>query len=730
MVRRPFALILAAALALAGPLVAPLPAGARTGAPAAAPDRASMVADRFTLSGNDTLTAEGAVTIFYQGARLTAPRIVYNGKSGLLTIEGPITLVDGSGTVLIADAAELSRDLTEGILSSVRMILDDQLQIAAAEMRRGGDGGRYTEMNRAVASSCQVCPQNPTPLWEIRADRVVHDRDLRQIYFDSAQFRVAGLPIFYVPRLRMPDPTLDRATGFLMPRIRTSTELGFGIEAPYFITLGDSRDLTLKPYLTTERSRTLGFRYREAFRTGGIEVNGAVTQDRLTPDPLRGYLFADGHFTLPEDFRLDFTLQKATDRAYLLDYGITDSDRLTSGVSISRTRRDEYIGLGAYSYESLRSGDVNPLLPNTVADATLIRRFSPAYLGGEGRFSFDLHGYRRASTVRTDANGDGMVDGRDAARATAAVDWRRNWILANGMVAAIGAELDADFYAIAQDAGYPGTVARLTPYGMAELRWPWSRAGQGGATQVIEPVAQLVWSPDSGKPAPNEDSRTVAFDEGNLFAFSRFPGADERERGTRLNLGVGWTRYDPGGWTLGVLAGRVIRQKDLGQFRAGSGLDGAQSDWLLVTHLDSGTGLQVINRAIFDDAFSFSRDEFLLGYDRGRLDLSAGYTWLVADPSEGRNFASSEMIFGGGLDFARNWHATLSGRYDFEAERTTRAGLGLNWRNECAEVDLSLSRRFTSSTSVRPSTDFSLSVALYGFGTGQDGRRYRRACGG
>ena len=55
---------------------------------------------------------------------------------------------------------------------------------------------------------------------------------------------------------------------------------------------------------------------------------------------------------------------------------------------------------------------------------------------------------------------------------------------------------------------------------------------------------------------------------------------------------------------------------------------------------------------------------------------------------------------------------------------------GLQWRNECATIDLSLSRRFTSSTSVRPSTDFDLSVELGGFGGSADGRSLRRRCGG
>ena len=695
--------------------------------PALAQDAATLIADRVFLSGDETLTAEGAVEVFYKGARLTARRIVFDGTTEQLTIEGPITLIDGAGTVVLADSAELSRDLTDGILTGARMVLDQQLQLAAAEMAR--IGGRFTRLSRVVASSCQVCASNPTPLWEIRARRVIHDQQARQLYFDNAQFRVAGLPVFYVPRLRMPDPTLKRATGFLMPRFRTTTALGPGLKLPYFFAIADSRDLTLTPYVSASKTRTLEFRYREAFRTGSLEVNGAVTRDDLLPDETRGYLFATGEFELPRDFTLGFSVETVSDDAYLLDYGIDDIDRLASGISVTRTRRNEHIDARIFRYWSIRDGEDNSVLPVLVGDLTFQRRFTPRHLGGEGQFSFDLHSQRRPSSVATDANGDGVTDGRDLSRATASVDWRRNWVLGNGMVLSGATELTADFYAISQDAAFPGTVTRLTPSAAIELRWPWvKQAATGGATHVIEPVVQLVWSPDSTDAVPNEDSQIVNFDEGNLFGFNRFPGADRHELGRRVNVGLSWTRFDPAGWSLGVTAGRVFREKDLGQFSAASGLDGTASDWLVATQLQTAEGLNIMNRAVFDDSFSISREELRIAFDAERYDLAAGYLWLVADPAEGRNQPSSELVLDAGWDMAQNWRGSLAGRYDFEAARATRASLGLAYLTECVTVDLSLSRRFTSSTSVKADTDINLSVILHGFGSGTDGRNYRRGC--
>ena len=242
-------------------------------------------------------------------------------------------------------------------------------------------------------------------------------------------------------------------------------------------------------------------------------------------------------------------------------------------------------------------------------------------------------------------------------------------------------------------------------------------------------MVQLVWSRAPNQNVPNEDSTLVEFDEGNLFSYSRFPGSDLYESGLRANIGLTWSRFAPSGNSVRVTGGRVLRAKDLGQFSTGSRLSGTRSDWLLATQFNTADGLSFTNRALFDDAFSFSKDELRLGWSQERYNLSANYVWLVADPAEGRPVATSEMAFDSRVQISDGWHLLTSGRYNFLTERATRAGLGFEYRNECAAIDISLSRRFTSSTTVRPDTEFGFSVRLAGFGNGSNGGNYRKTCG-
>ncbi|MBZ4023435.1 hypothetical protein CKO11_13310 [Rhodobacter sp. TJ_12] len=717
------------------------PAAAQDIAPAAAPpastpvsDAATLLADRILLTGSNTIIATGNVEVYWREHRLSATRITYDQSQNRLAIEGPIRMVEpgATGSVILADQAELSRDLQDGVMRGARMVLSRELQLAANSLER--QDGTRTVLREVVASSCRICAADPTPLWEIRAQTITHDALSHQMIFEQAQFRAMGVPLLWLPKLRMPDPSVKRLTGFLRPSFRTTSLLGPGVKAPYFITLGPSADLTLTPYLATSRTTTLGLRYRKALTGGAYQIEGALSRDSIRPGETRGFLFADSRFALPDDFVLGAQLRLVSDPSYLLNYDITEDDRLWSGLTLERVRSDEMIWAQLGHTHSIRDGESNATEPMLSGDASWTKIFRPATIGGELSVEASVHAHRRASSATTDlVVGDEDTDlldtesdGRDMLRFSAVADWRRNWLLGGGIVGAAEAELAFDAIAVRQDdtPGYAGTHLRSQPTLGVELRWPWV-AAYGRAAQVIEPVVQLIWSGKNDRSLPQEDSWLTEFDEGNLFSLSRYPGEDRREQGTRANLGLSWTRHDASGWSLGLTAGRIFRRDDLGQFAPGSGLAGKRSDWLLATHLSTAGGLLLSNRALFDDGFNFDRNELRMAYLGGSTEFAAGYLWMQGTLS---NPKTSELLIESGWDWRPGWRSTFSTRYDLTRDRAARAALGLQYANECVTVDLSLSRRFTSSTSVEPETDFGLSVQLAGFGAQAGARGPERVC--
>lgn len=677
---------------------------------------AMLVADSVFVTPERELIAEGNVEAFHGKTRLRATRITFDQETDTLAIDGPIRIDDGDQVVILADSAELDSEMQNGLLQGARMVLDQQLQLAALRMNRVS--GRYTQLFKTAVTSCHVCEDGSPPLWQIRARKVIHDQQEQQLFFEDAQFRVLDVPVLYLPRFRLPDPTLERSRGFLIPSVRTTSQLGTGVRLPYFIPMGDHRDLTLAPYISPN-TKTLDFRYRQAFRNGRINFEGAHTRDDIQPGDSRGYLFGYGNFDLPRDFTLKFDLQTVSDNAYLAEYGLPDLDRLRSEIVLNRIKRNSAFQLDVIHFESLRD-DADSSLPSMFADAFYERRYFPKAIGGELRLNFETHGHQR--------NSDEDVLGRDVLRATADISWRRTWITTNGLRADWQLGLAGDIFKIFKDSNYPSDIVRTIPRSALSLSYPMTRTLANGVTHYLEPVVQLGWSDVHGDDPPNDESRFVEFDQGNLLALSRFPAPDRREDGPALVYGLNWSRFAPSGWQAWATVGQVFRKTANPNFTDTSGLSGTSSSILVAGQFEHDNGLLLTGRGLIDNSLSLNKAELRGRWINDRLDLAGTYLWLGTDPVEERDAPLSEVWFDGVYEINPNWSAGANLRYDISDARATRAGLGLVYQNECVTVDLSVQRRYTSSASVEPSTDFGFSIALRGFAVDSGTEKYRRSC--
>ncbi|MCX7559598.1 LPS assembly protein LptD [Sulfitobacter sp. F26204] len=687
---------------------------------------AVLIADEVFITKDRKLVARGNVEAFQGTARLQAKSIRYDQTNGSLTIEGPITLTEGSETLIFADAAELDADMRNGILSGARLILNRQLQIAAVQLDRVA--GRYSQLSKASVTSCKVCEDGSPPLWQIRAKRVIHDQLEEQLYFDEAQFRILNVPVLYLPRLRLPGPELERATGFLVPSIRTTSQLGTGLKVPYFIKLGEHRDLTLTPYLSSV-TRTLEFRYRQAYRKGRITFNGAFTRDDQQPGSNRGYVFGEGQFDLARDYELDFDIEATTDRAYLNEYGYFLQDRLESQITVDRARRDEFVRASLYNFESLRADDINDNLPTVVLDGEFERRFFPKALGGELRLGIKAHAHRRNSDSDVDGpDADLVTDGRDVARLHGEADWRRRFTWKSGLVADLQGGVSFNFFDITQDASFAQNHSEIVPNAALTFSYPMVRRDSGGITQILQPVAQIGWTGGRRLDVPNDESTRVEFDEGNLLSLSRFPRPDRRERSTVGAVGLNWSRINPQGWDSHISVGQVFRSDADADFSTSTGLNGVSSNILLAAQLITPNGLSISGRSLFDREFRFAKAELRGNWGFSRGSLAGSYVWLDEDAAEERDEAVSEILLAGRYEISNHWEVSADWRFNVADDRAATAGIGLSYNNECVKIDLSVARSYSSSTAVEPTTNFGFNVGLRGFAASSGSKNYSRSC--
>ncbi len=675
---------------------------------------ASLIADSISVNPAGSLIATGNVEIRFRGTRLTATSVTYESDGDQLTIAGPIQVTDEDGTVFLADHADLDRSLRDGVLVSARMVLERHFQIAADRIAR--TSSRYTRLDRIVASSCEVCAANPVPLWEIRASSVVHDDVEHQLYFTNARLRFAGLPILYVPRLRLPDPSLDRADGFLIPQIKATSDLGTGIKLPYFLAYGNHRDLTLTPYLSSSTT-TLEFRYRHELERGRIEAVGATSRDDIGGS--RSYLLGSASHLLPRGFLFEAQAEFSSDPGYLFTYDYADRDRLTNQVSVTRVRNKDVFRSEITEYRTLRDSEIETrdTLPARLLNIHYERELPKLALGGRTFASVSSSSLIRPSSESTE---EGV--GRDVNRLGASVDWSRALTFSSGLIARAELGIRGDAYTVAQDIKLESNLTRLMSRTALELRFPMAHRMSGGRREFLEPILRIDASDANGDAVPNEDSRVVEFDEANLFAPTRYPGVDGSNDGIRVAAGGAWSREDPERGDIDVALGRVLS--------VSGDSEPHESEWLVSGRLGIGRDLSIHSRSLVNSGLDITLSETRLDWAATRHSLSSSYFHAEPDAAKGRNNRLSEWSFNGSYDVSGGWTVRADWRYDFSADRVARTELGFDYRTECMNIALSLSRRSANSTSVDSTTEIGFHVSLLGFGSRDDDRAGQRICRG
>ena len=686
----------------------------------------NLIADEIKINQAGELVASGAVTVWYEDRKVTASSITYASQNDKLIIRGPIRIIDNQSTMILGDQAELSEDLKVGIIKSAKIILGYQVQIAAAKVLQ--KDARYSEAFNIAATSCHVC-LNKTPLWQIRARKIVQDKFEKQIYFEHAQLRVLDIPVFYLPFMRLPDPSLKRATGLLAPKLKTSSVLNTGIKIPYFIRLNKHKDFTITPFYSP-KTKTIEYRYRQAYTSGFMLIEGALTRDALIPNKNRGYILSDTSLILQNGYNLGIQLQAVSDPSYLFEYDFAQLDRLNTKLELSRSMRYQNSEVKLSNYYSLRENENNATQPTLVAEGAIESRLNPDMIKGEiGLEANFLKSYRYSDLNNDGPDSDTLVDGYDTTRLSLLSNWDHGWEIANGIILHFENEFGLSQYYVQQHADIGPKATRMFGVGAVGLRWPWYRINSNGGIGIVEPQIQLVRSVSSNSAVPNDDSTQVEFDEGNLFRLNRAPGLDLIENGSRLNVGLAGSQFMDSGSNLSWKIGRVLRSEALSTFPSGSGLSNSISDWLLATNFQQKNGIELINRALIASDGVVTKSETSLKVNRNQHQIRATHVELTKDSNTSQNQSLSSVALEWNYNLNSNWRSDSKFQFDSNIGRLSKLELGLRYENECVNVDLSSSRSFSTSSTLIDKTDFTLSVELTGFSSSDRKNAKSHKCG-
>lgn len=684
----------------------------------------------------EIIRASGNVLVARGGQRLTADRVTWNRTTDVVTAEGAVLVVDADGNRAVADRVELSSDLRDGAIENLLLVLRDGARLAA---RSGTRVANRSTMNQAVYSPCDVvdsetgCPQ--TPLWALKAVRVVHDPERGRVFYRDARLEFFGVPVVAIPSLSHPDGTDRSQSGLLAPQLRLSQELGGEIGIPYFWSIAPDRDLTLTGYAFTDAPPMIGAQYRQLFAGGPVELGGRITyaeSERIdldtgqivrSPARVRGYFDARGQLDHGNGWRSTFSARLTNDDNFLGRYQISLDTRLRSTWAVERFTERQYLSIAGWAFQGLRPEDEAARSPVALPLVDYWWRPDIDVLGG---------------TVLVRANSLALFrqEGQSIARALASVQWDRRLYTPLGQRVTFTALLRGDIYNtrdadLADEpiyAGKEGWTVRAMPLAAVDIDWPFAGPLFGG-TQTLSPRVQLVASTASANDdTPNEDSRAIDLEDSNLFALNRFPGQDRWEGGARITYGLDW-QWRGQGVAASAQIGQSYRLDDQSDvFPDGTGLSERVSDVVGRFQLRLGRYVQVTQRVRLDkDDLAVRRNETDVAFGSRRSFVSVGYLKFNRNITLGDLVDHEEVRAGARLALGRYWSMFGSAVVDLTSREedpfTTNDGwqpirhrVGVRYTDECFDFGLTWKRNYVDNANARRGNTFLFTLALRNLG--------------
>jgi LPS-assembly protein len=574
----------------------------------------------------DVISATGErerVFARYQDHTLIGRSITFDIARGIGTADGEVELTDPEGNRVFASHLELDEDLRAGVAVDFATRLASGASLMAATAVRRSEN--VNELNYALFTPCPICDESGNskePSLSIQAEKVVQDEALRAILYRNAVFKVGGVPVLWLPAFAHPDPTVERASGFLVPTINYDDGRGLSVETPYLVVVSPSEDWLISPQFNTRVLPFLNLQWRRRFADGTVVLRGGATYARNFGDfdldgdgraesnvdfddrTARSYFLGYGRFDPVGPWRWGFTAERTSDKTLFDRYDIQDpyqdnglyygdQRRLISQIYAERQTTRSYLSVAAFTVQSLRVARFDPVTPalNVFEDddtlpivAPLIdARWEPeaAVLGGRLRLrgsavSLYRERYFGSPVLRPEVIPTGStlgLPGVDSRRVTGQVDWRRAVIAPAGVRYEAFFDGRVDVYSVDDLPPVLGleneTITRERATVGVDVSYPLIRRLADGADLIVEPMGQLSLStdPDLDARIPNEDAETIELDESSLFRVDRFPGYDLLEGGLRLTAGVRTTlRWDQER-SASLFVGRSMRDAEQDGFR-------------------------------------------------------------------------------------------------------------------------------------------------------------------
>ncbi|HEX3861939.1 MAG TPA: LPS assembly protein LptD [Stellaceae bacterium] len=597
--------------------------------------------------------AKGHVEISQGGEVLLADTVSYNQHTDTITASGHVSLLMPTGEVLFSEFMELRDSMNNAFAQNVRMLLADRSRLAANAARRLN--GNRTELRRGVYSPCDLCKEDPTkpPAWQFKAREITDDKQNKLVEFHDATMEIDGVPVFYTPYMSEPEPSVKRASGFLMPSFGNSNTVGFHVALPYYFVLDQDKDLTLSPRFTSKAGELLAGQYRQRFSNGMLDAIGSINysnvgsgSDTATDSKWRGHINASGVWDIDDTYRTGFQIQRVSDQTYLLRFGFGNPllNAMVSRAYLEGFEPRASTDVNAYVFQPLQPGLGDSTQPIVLPVINRDWQSEPDGWGGTWKLNANVLNIVREVGTQT-------------RRVSLGSEWDKSFRDGIGGQYKFSASVRGDAYSVSdlsplsnpdlpsaffpvngappvQHISYDFATGRVFPQLGLTWSYPLARRTED-STMILEPTAGVYAGPTGGNnhKIPDEDSLGYEFRDSDLFRPDRLAGYDVLDTGQRVDYGLKGGLYYKDGGNYRFLIGQSVRAEANPYLPPASGAAKRVSDVVGRITLSPSSYLDLIYRFRLDKSTLSNRTQEI-GLSAGPQNLRLGVNYLLVPPQQ------------------------------------------------------------------------------------------------
>jgi LPS-assembly protein len=399
-----------------------------------------------------------------------------------------------------------------------------------------GSGDEYnTYLNKASFTTCKKTDKCPP--WLIKSEKVRHDKIKKRIIYKDAWLKLYDVPIIYFPKFFHPDPTVKRQSGFLKPNLISSDTLGVSLTVPYFYTISDQSDMTIKPRIYDNDKYILQSEFRQKTKKTythadfsylrGYQSSFLDTDSKDSRTHLFTKTFVDLEFDsfLRSDLQIQY--QRVSNDMYLKLFDLespllkTDISSLESYIKLDIEKENTNFTSSFQIFESL-SGTHSDRYQYVFPTYSYSRLFYPEKL--DGSFTFSSGGSNELANTNilsTDISNDLIYNSYDS--------FLDNGIKHNYKIFLKNLNSIGKRHAVYKNS--PQSEG-MTGY-MFNMSLPLIKKNST-ITNLLEPKLSLQFSPHEMKDISNTNNRINA---SNVYSFNRLGSGSTFEEGASLTVG-------------------------------------------------------------------------------------------------------------------------------------------------------------------------------------------------